>query len=396
MSERQFAKASPAMKPDVQQGPDSIGQNTSHNIGPRKTVHQAPVLNFEYPVEQLLNRADQDIEVGLFSIAKSTAEEVLAREPGNCHALMICLMADYEVQEIEQFKEKTVPMNSNPYFQRIMDTKDSTYIKYLTECNRVICSKLNIHWEDDLNKARYKLSKAVTVRDVIDTERILSAIPSYPEADEFRNECFRAKGELTEATYQMAKQKMADMEWAEAYDLFESIESYKNSKIQMIECKEGMKKEELYRAAMEQENQGKFQDAGAAFEQLKDYRDSKRHALKNRRLVHGNKVRAIGKKHTGAAFANIALSSFYSLGCCVSFPNNILINLLWGIPLMIAAVVLTIVRSRYRPTKRMWTMMGVTFSAFVVLAACGAITYGFSDSVFSSLFYLLATAAIIL
>ena len=231
---------------------------------------------------------------------------------------------------------------------------------------------------------------------VSEVKYILSAIPSYPEADEFRNECFRAKGELTEATYQMAKQKMADMEWAEAYDLFESIESYKNSKIQMIECKEGMKKEELYRAAMEQENQGKFQDAGAAFEQLKDYRDSKRHALKNRRLVHGNKVRAIGKKHTGAAFANIALSSFYSLGCCVSFPNNILINLLWGIPLMIAAVVLTIVRSRYRPTKRMWTMMGVTFSAFVVLAACGAITYGFSDSVFSSLFYLLATAAIIL
>jgi len=155
-------------------------------------------------------------------------------------------------------------------------------------------------------------------------------------------------------------------------------------------------KGELYQTAREYEDQGKFREAYEAFISLGSYRHSKAHADKAKRYIRGKKVRVVGKKHTGAAFVNTLLAVFYSIGCGISCPGSFWINMLWGVPLVIVSLVLSILRSRFKNPKRLWLTMGITFAAFIALISFGGITYGSDDAVFSSIFYFLATVALLI
>lgn len=392
----QFDSGSAYANSDASSVKESVKNTYEPDIGPKKTVHQAPVLVVDsYSVEQLLEHADRDIEMGFFPVARSDAERVLAKEPDNCHALLIMLMADLKVQETDKLQEQPYPLDSNPYYQRILRTGNKKYSDYLVEVNRTISGRLKDHWQKELDNVQYILQQSKTVRDVQKAEEILKSVPSFDEADKVRNECLRLKDELAEDTYRLAEKKAAELQWDEAYDLYKSIDTYRQSRVNMIACEDGKKKEIQYCSALKYETDGKFKEALQAFEALGDYRDGNQHITKLKKLVRGNKVRVIGKKHTAAIFVNIALSVFFSLGCAISFPNSIWINLLWGIPLIIVSFVLTIVRSRYRATKRMWMAMGIAFALFIILTVCGAITYGKSSALWSSLFYLIATIFII-
>ena len=114
-------------------------------------------------------------------------------------------------------------------------------------------------------------------------------------------------------------------------------------------------------------------------------------------MIKGKKVRAVGREHTKASWLNVFLSAFMALGCTVSAPSNILISFLWGIPLIIFSIVMTIIQARYRPAKRMWLVMAAVFALFIVLAAVGVLPFGQSQSgtIFPSLLYLVMTACLI-
>ena len=143
------------------------------------------------------------------------------------------------------------------------------------------------------------------------------------------------------------------------------------------------------------QEKNQFREAAEIFAELENYKDSPQRFKRCNRMIKGNKVRAVGQEHTKAAWVNVFLSAFMALACMISAPTHIMINFLWGVPLIIFSVVMTIIRARYRPAKRMWIVMAVVSGLFIVLTVSGILPFGPGANSIPSLIYLAMTMGLI-
>ena len=387
MSERKtsasYQDAAPVV-PGIQQKAPSETKSTA-----RGDARSTPVLYVEsLSLDSLLERAELDLEAQFWPSAASYADRALAVDPSCPKAYLYKLLADLQTPGIDQLKFRKRPFDDHPDYQKIMLLGDESLKNELRESNRYICDHLSELYRSELDQVRHDLSYAEVVSDIAGAESLLEHIPAFPASDQLRDECARKKKELFAHTFELAEQRASESKWAEAISLLESVSDDEKSRVRLLEYKKRLETENKYLQGVAYQEQNLFREAAEIFAGLEDYRDSPLRFKKCNRMIRGNKVRAVGTKHTKAAWVNVFLSAFMSLGCMVSAPSHMLVNCLWGIPLIVFSIVMTIIRARYRPARRMWIVMGAVFGLFVVLTAAGLLPFGPAANSIPSLIYL--------
>ena len=385
--------ASGSTAPSIQQRPAPAGTGKKAATG---DIHATPVLFVEnLSLEDLLERAELDAEAGFWPSVTMYADRALALDPDQPRAYACKLLADLKTTRIEDLKKLRYPFDGNPNYQKVMQLGDEQLKDRLRSGNQYICDHLEELYRTDLDEIRHALAYANVVSDLDGAESRLEHIPAFPVSEQLRKECAEKKQALFARTFELAENCEREGKWAEAVGLYESISHDERSQVRLIECREKLERENKYQQGLAFQKENQFREAAQAFAELENYKDSAERFRKCNRMIKGKKVRAVGREHTKAAWLNVFLSAFMALGCTVSAPSNILINFLWGIPLIIFSVVMTIVQARYRPAKRMWLVMAAVFALFVVLAAVGVLPFGQSGTVLPSLLYLAMTACLI-
>ena len=382
--------------PDTSSIQQSIQQTSSQQKSPLKPksvprgdARSTPVLFVEtLSLDDLLERAELDVEASFWPSAITYSDRALALDPDNSQAYLYKLLADLKVTSIEQLKYQKRPFDDNPYYQKIMRLKDEDIKSMLRQSNQYVCDHLSELYQSELDEVRHALTYAKFVSDVSKAEELLEHIPQFPASDQLRAECSNKKTELFASTYEQAENYARESKWAEAVSLLESISYDEKSRVKLIEYKRKLEIENKYLQGVAFQEKNQFREAAETFAELESYKDSAQRFKKCNRMIKGKKVRAVGKEHTKAAWLNVFLSALMALGCMISAPSNILINFLWGIPLIIFSVVMTIVQARYRPAKRMWIVMAAIFGLFIILTATGVLPFGQSTTTLPSIIYL--------
>lgn len=376
---------------DSSNPPPSIQQQISGKSqrAARGDNRSTPVLFVEtLGLDDLLERAALDVEASFWPSAIAYSDRALALDPGNSQAYLYKLLADLKVTSIEQLKHQKRPFDDNPYYQKIMLLDDEDIKGMLRQSNQYICDHLNDLYQSELDEVRHALTYAKVVSDVTKADSLLEHIPQFPASDQLRTECSRKKSELFAYTYEQAEIYARESKWTEAVSLLESISYDEKSRVKLLEYKRKLEIESKYLQGVAFQEKSQFREAAETFAELESYKDSAQRFEKCNRMVKGKKVRAIGKEHTKAAWLNVFLSVLMALGCMISAPSNILVNFLWGIPLIIFSVVMTIIKARYRPAKRIWIVMACIFGLFIVLTATGMLPFGQSTTNLPSIIYL--------
>ena len=391
MSERKTSlqdtgiESSGVQQPSIQQITPSKAKSVA-----RGDARSMPVLFVEnLSLDDLLERAELDVEAEFWPSAVAYADRALATDPSNAKAYLYKLLADLKATGVEQLKKQKRPFDDNPYFQKVMLLGDEKLKRSLLESNQFVCDHLSELYQGELDQIRHALTYAKVVSDIGEAERLLEHIPQFPVSDQLRNQCAEKKKELFSHTFEQAENYARESKWAEAVSLLESISYDEKSRVRLLEYKRKLETENKYLQGVAFQENNQFREAAEVFAQLEDYRDSLQRLKRCNRMIKGDKVRAVGKEHTQAAWVNVFLSAFMALGCMISAPSShIILNFLWGIPLVIFSVVMTIIRARYRPAKRMWMVMAAVFGAFIILAATGILPFAQATTALPSIIYL--------
>ena len=355
----------------------------------RGDSRSTPVLFVEsLRLEDLLERAELDLEAAFWPSVYTYTGRALALDPGNARAYLYRLMADLKITGTDQLKNQKRPFDSQPNYQTIMRLGDESIKNLLRESNQYVCDHLNDLYQSELDEVRHTLAYAKVVSDVNQAESLLEHIPQFPASDRLREECSLKKQELFPCTLEQAERCADEDRWAEAVSLLESISYDEKCRVKLLEYRQCLEKDNRYLQGVAFHRNNQFREAAEIFATLGNYRDSTVRLRQCNRMIKGKKVRAVGKEHIKAVWVNTLLAAFMALGCTVSAPSHILLNLLWGIPLMIFSVVMTIVRSRYRPAKRMWIVMAAVFGLFLLLTALGILPFGPGTTALPSVIYL--------
>ncbi len=379
--------------PSIQQQPVPAGPAKKAATG---DIHATPVLFVEnLSLEDLLERAELDAEAGFWPSVSMYADRALALDPDQPRAYACKLLADLKTTRIEDLKKQRYPFDNNPNYRKVMELDNGSLKEALQAANRYVCDHLKELYGAELDEVRHALAYANVVSDLDGAESKLEHMPAFPASEQLRKACADKKQALFAHTFELAENCEREGKWSEAVSLYESISHDERSRVRLIECREKLERENKYQQGLAYQKENQFREAAQTFAELENYKDSAERFRKCNRMIKGKKVRAVGREHTKAAWLNVFLSAFMALGCTVSAPSNILINFLWGIPLIIFSVVMTIIQARYRPAKRMWLVMAAVFALFVVLAAIGVLPFGQSGTVLPSLLYLAMTACLI-
>ncbi len=379
--------------PSIQQQPVPAGPAKKAATG---DIHATPVLFVEnLSLEDLLERAELDAEAGFWPSVSMYADRALALDPDQPRAYACKLLADLKTTRIENLKKQRYPFDNNPNYRKVMELDNGSLKEALQAANRYVCDHLEELYGTELDEVRHALAYANVVSDLDGAESKLEHMPAFPASEQLRKACADKKQALFAHTFELAENCEREGKWSEAVSLYESISHDERSRVRLIECREKLERENKYQQGLAYQKENQFREAAQTFAELENYKDSAERFRKCNRMIKGKKVRAVGREHTKAAWLNVFLSAFMALGCTVSAPSNILINFLWGIPLIIFSVVMTIIQARYRPAKRMWLVMAAVFALFVVLAAIGVLPFGQSGTVLPSLLYLGMTACLI-
>ena len=390
-----------ASVPSIQQQKEPF-----RNAPARGEADAAPILFVEtQSLGNLLERAELDLEASFWPSAVTYADRALRLDPQNARALYVKLLADLKVSDPEQLKYQKRPIDTHPLYPALLASDDAGIRQAVAGANDYICAHLEELFRDDLDQVRHTLAHAQLAPDVRSAQDLLEKIPSFPASDELRKQCEEKVRDLFPATYQAANQCMKEYRYADAAALFESVSFDDKARIAMIDCRKSAEKEAAYLAAVAFQEKYQFREAAEAFSALEGYRDSAQRFTKCNRMIKGKKVRAVGRRHTQAAWANVFASVFTSLACLFTAPpryaffNIFNLNLLWGIPLVILSVILAIVKARYRGAKKMWIVMAAVFGLILVLTTTGVLAFGQNPAVLSgtlsALLYLLLTAGLI-
>ena len=367
---------------------------------PRKAatgdMNASPVLFVEnLPLEDLLSRAELDAEAQFWPSAVMYADRALALDPAQPRAYACKLLADLKTPSIGQLKNLRHPFDDNPNYLKIMQLGDESLKGELRAANQYICDHLEELYRSELDQVRHALAYAGVAGDLAPAEAILEHIPTFPASEQLKKECAEKKQELFARTFGMAEQCEREAKWEEAVRLYESISYDEKSRARLIECRKRLETEKKYRQGLAFQQANLFREAAQVFAELENYKDSGTRFQKCNRMIRGKKVRAVGREHTKAAWVNVFLSAFMALGCAVSAPANPLLSMLWGVPLIIFSVVMTIIQARYRPARRMWLVMAAAAGLFVVLTAAGVLPFGPAANSIPSLIYLALTMGLI-
>ncbi len=396
----QVPEDAPRIVPSIQErkpapppsGPSSVRAPARGRAG------SAPVLFVEnQSLDSLLERAELDLEAGFWPSAKAYADRALALDPGNEQARLILFMAEVKAAGRDKLRLTTRPLEDFPAYRDLMASGSGETRTLLEESNRFICSHLDELYRPQMDQVRYLMEKAVTVPDLAEARPILEQLPSFPASAALRRDFAALEQNLFAPTFARAEDAMRNLEWEEAVRLFESIGGNEKSRLRLIDCRAGLEKELLYRQGVAFQQNNQFREAAEAFAGLEGYRDSGMRFSRCNRMIRGKKVRAVGRRHTQAVWANVFMSLFTSVGCFVSAPcyTPLNLNFLWGLPMAVAALVLTIVKARYRSAKRMWAVMGAVLAVVLIGTLTGLIPFSPAENALPSLFYLLMTAALI-
>ena len=355
--------------------------------GPK--TRSAPVLFVEsMNLETLLERAGLDIENGFWPSAVSYADRALALDPSSAQAYLYRLLADLQAGSIEDLKNQKKPFDDNPNYRQIMTLGDPDLKEKLRDSNQHVCDHLSSLYQNELDQVRHGLAYARIVPDMLQAEETLKVIPDFPESNQLRAECARKRGELLPKTLDQAEKEASEYNWNEAVRLLESVSDHAEARTKLIEYRRMQEKENQYLQGAALQKEYKFREAAEVFAGLEGYRDSQQRLKQCNRMIKGKKVRAVGRKHTQAEWVNVLVSAFMAVGCMVSANTHFLISMLWGIPLIVFSIVMTIIRARYRPAKRMWIVMAATMGAVILLLATGVITFSPAQTALSSLVFL--------
>ena len=397
MSEREtsFQNAIPDI-PDTPNPPIRQAMPSSARSAATGDPRSTPVLYVEsYSLDNLLERAELDIEAEFWSSAATYADRALAIDPSCARAYLYKLLADLKATGTEQLKKQKRPFDDNPNYQKVMLLGDADLRNALLEANQYICDHLNELYQGELDQIRHDLAYAKVVSDLTKAEELLTHIPVFPVSDQLRNECKAKKQELFANTFEQAENCARESKWAEAVSLLESISYDEKSRVRLLEYKHNLEVENKYLQGVAYQEKNQFREAAEIFAELENYKDSPQRFKRCNRMIKGNKVRAVGQEHTKAAWVNVFLSAFMALACMISAPTHIMINFLWGVPLIIFSVVMTIIRARYRSAKRMWIVMAVVSGLFIVLTVSGILPFGPGANSIPSLIYLAMTMGLI-
>ncbi len=355
----------------------------------------SPILFVEtMSVDNLLERAMLDLEAEMWQSAVVYADRALAVDPDCSRPWLVKLMADVKASTPEKLKLVPDPLENRPAYIRIMERNDDSVRSLVRDANAYICAHLDEIHRNELDEADRLISIAAVVPDLNGAREILDRLPSFPAADGLRKRLARETELLAEETYRRADQYASNYEWERAAALLESLPSLPKARIRLIDCREGQKLEQHYQEGVALHGKNQFREAAEVFRSLPGYRDSDLRLKRCSRMIRGSKVRAVGTAHTWAVVANSVLSAFMGLGAVISAPG-VLLKYLFGFPVTVAAVVLTIIRSRYRPTKRMWIAMAAVMAVYLALVLTGVLSFGAGTSFLPSLIYLALAAGLI-
>ena len=357
--------------------------------GNKRSSSRVPVLYIEEDsFDDLIKKAEGSLEIEFWPGAMSYAERAQALEPHNTRAYVCMMLADLKCKNIDDIKFLKSPIDSNQFYRQLLILGDEELKRNLAEANNYICSRLRDSYQGELDQIKHDMDRATIVPDLIGAEKLLETLPVFSDSVILKEKLMKKKHELIDETMSRAEKYAQHYNWTEAIDLLESVSFEEKARMTLLDYRRQQEIDRAYIQSIRLQEKYDFRGAADIFSTLGNYRDSQERLKKCRRMIKGNKVRAVGRKHTCAVWVNVFLSAFLALGCFVSAPTHILISFLWGIPLCIFTVIMTIIHARYRPTKRMWIVMAVVLSIFIILTAINALPFSQSQSLIPSIVYL--------
>ena len=396
---------SPASAPSIQQQ-----KHPERSAPARGEAEATPILYVEtQSLENLLERAELDLEAGFWTNAVSYADRALKLDPANSRGILVKFLADLKVTGTEGLKQVRHPISTHPLYRTLMELGSPADRQAVSSANDYICSHLEELYRDDLDEIRHDLAGAQLAPDLAKAREKLENIPSFPAADALRTQCEEKKRALFAPTMAQAGQYAREYRWAEAAALYESISDDEKARVALIDCRNGAEKEARYLRGVEFQEKYQFREAAEAFAALENYRDSAQRFQRCNRMIKGKKVRAVGTRHTLAAWANVfaaiftAVTGVFTLSPVQGafFPSiaQFLGNLIWGVPVVVLSLVLSIVKARYRPAKKIWLVLAAVLGLILVLTTTGVLSFGTAagmvPNLYSGLIYLALTACLI-
>ena len=364
-------------------------QSSAPHSANKKSSSRVPVLYVEEDsFDDLIEKAEASLEIEFWLGAMSYAERAQALEPQNTRAYVCMMLADLKCKNIEDIKLLKSPIDNNQFYRQLLILGDEELKHNLAEVNSYICSRLRDSYQGELDQIKHDMERATIVPDLNRAEKLLETLPNFTDAIVLKENLAKKKHELLDETINHAKKCANNYNWAEAIVVLESISFDEKARILLLDYKQQLEIDRAYIQGVRLQEKYDFRGAADIFSTLGNYRDSQERLKKCRRMIKGERVRAVGRKHTCAVWVNVFLSAFLALGCFVSAPTHVLVSFLWGIPLCVFSVVMSIIRARYRPAKRMWIVMAVVLSIFIILTATNSLPFSQSQSLIPSIVYL--------
>lgn len=361
-----------------------------------KPNHGAPVLFVEsMTVSELIERGSLDLESEFWPSAAAYADRALALEPESGDAWLVKLMAEVRVSDPKSLCQVNHPLDFSPNYQKIVQLRQEPSFTIVQNAQNYICAHFDELYRTQLDQAQRIILHARNVPEVLPARDILSGIPDFPASRNLREKCDQEIQGLTNATRQQAEQLMAEYRWEQAIPLLESISDLSGSRIRLMDCREGLAKEQQYQEALKLQQDSRFREALQIYSDLGRYRDSAQRVLRCKKMIRGNKVRCVGRNHTVAVIVNTLTAAFMSTCCFTSAPGFIFFNLLWYIPLLALSIIFSILQGRFRHTRKIWAVLASVFTLFIALTIAGVVTVSPSASPLSSLFFLALSACLI-
>ena len=284
---------------DLVRGVDKIVGKKQAAQAVQQVVQQTVVQQQGAGVDSLMERAMLFLEDGDFKSAKEYLDRVLDINPKYAPAYFGKVMAKYAVRREEQFAESDCMRDSQfenePDWQKAVrfagNAQRGIYDGYLAcvqqrrreKVENERKAKEEARIRQLLDSAQQKFNTSKTIEEYSNVKYLLDRIHEDSRAQKLIAECDEKIEELHSVAYSDAVNAMrkanSSEEFCEAKQKFEQLGDYRNSKKLVKECEEGSNNAEYTEALTAMQNASsaeEFHEAGQRFSQLGGYRDSKK------------------------------------------------------------------------------------------------------------------------
>ncbi|MBQ4075909.1 MAG: TIR domain-containing protein [Clostridia bacterium] len=245
-----------------------------------------PVSLSGQPADPLIRRAMIALEDGDFRKADELCEQALNLEPENARAYLCKLMAELQVRRPEQLAKQNKHFDNRNNYKKILRFGDDALKAQVQGYHQAIIDRQeNERKEGILQSAMQLLNRAQSYQAFLgireQVQQKLASVAGLEAVKEIER-AFLEKGQaLQEAQYQLAREKMARMDWEGARAAFLILKGYRDSREMAERCREAALSA-AYENARVLMNLQKYEAAEAAFAKLEDYQDSRNMAARCR------------------------------------------------------------------------------------------------------------------